>query len=90
MKDKTYPLAEEQFDYSYHKAMEIIGELFRDGSNGLTIQTVFMTGAAMSASMNEMDKANFMKGSEYFFNVYKNYAQDLDKVINKPMLGMKK
>lgn len=30
MKDKANPLAEEQFDYSYYKAIEIIRELLKE------------------------------------------------------------
>ena len=90
MKAQNTPLAEEQFNYSYNKALEIMGELIRDGNNGLTIQTIFMTGSAMAASANKMTEETYLAGSKYFFDVYEDFSEDLNQATTVPMPGMKK
>lgn len=81
--DHLKKIAEEQFDHSHKKAFELVGLLFKDGNNGLTIQTILMTGAVMSASMNEMSKPMFLDGCSKLYDAYKGFADGVDELAEK-------
>lgn len=85
MKSTQLKLAEEQFDYAHKRALDLIGELARDGCEGLTIQSTFMIGAAISASFNEMNKEQFMDGCSKVYDTYESFGEQVDKIID----GMK-
>ena len=81
--DQLKKIAEEQFEHSHKKAFELVGLLFKDGNNGLTIQTILMTGAVMCASMNEMSKTRFLDGCSKLYDAYKDFGDDVDELGEK-------
>jgi len=83
MDKKEWNLAHENYEHSHRKALEIIGQLFKDGNNGFVIQTIFMTGAAMTTSMNGMDKETFMDGVDSVYELYKDFGDRVDEVTKK-------
>ena len=83
MNKKEWDLAHESYEHSHKKALQLIGQLFNDGNNGFVIQTIFMTGAAMTTSMNCMDKETFMDGIDSVYEIYKDFGDQVDEVIKK-------
>ena len=81
--DKLLKIAEEMHIHADRKAFELVGLLFKDGNNALTIQTILMTGAVMSASMNEMEKPKFLDGCSKLYDAYKDFGQEMDKLAER-------
>jgi hypothetical protein len=81
--DRLLKLAEEIHIHSDKKAYELVGSLFRDGNNGLTIQTILMTGSVMAASINEMEKSKFLDGCSKLYDAYKDFGQEMDKLADR-------
>ena len=82
MKDEQLlKIAEEQFNHSHKQAIDLVGVLVRDGNNGLSIQTILMTGAAMAASINSMEKPKFMDGCSKIYDAYKDFGFEVDKLL---------
>ena len=81
--DRLLKLAEEIHIHSDKKAYELVGSLFKDGNNGLTIQAILMTGAVMAASINEMEKSNFLDGCSKLYDAYKDFGQEMDKLADR-------
>lgn len=74
-------IAEEHLSYSHKKALALVGDLVRDGNNGLAIQTTLMNGAAIAASINGMEKQRFMDGCSKIYDAYQGFAAKLDALI---------
>jgi hypothetical protein len=81
--DKLLKLAEETFDYSDKKAFELLGMLLKDGNNSITTQAIFMTGAAMIASVNSMNKPLFLDGCSKLYDAYEGFGEEMGKIGKK-------
>jgi len=87
MTDAKTRLADEIFEHSHEKALEIIAHLYQDGNRPFAIQTIFMTGAAMSAAMSNMDRKTYIDGIVSVYDNYQNLGKHIDQIIKGDKLS---